>query len=51
MTRSTTLGVDDFVGVDLGPGQRTGIQALEDIDQVAIALDAGHVVGRRARPR
>jgi hypothetical protein len=36
-----SLGVDDFVGLDLGPGQRTGIQALEDIDQVAIALTPG----------
>ena len=44
-----SLAVDDFVGVNLGPGQRTGIQALEDIDEVAIALDARDVVGRRAR--
>ncbi len=42
-----SLGVDDFVGLNLGPGQRTGIQALEDIDQVAICAVPGHVVGRR----
>ena len=36
-----SLAVDDFIGVNLGPGQRTGIQALEDIDQVAIALTPG----------
>ena len=46
-----SLGVDDFVGVDLGPGQRTGIQALEDIDEVAICAVPGHVVGRRAHRR
>jgi phage tail sheath protein FI len=31
----------DFVGVNLGPGQRTGIQALEEIDQVAICFVPG----------
>jgi Bacteriophage tail sheath protein len=36
-----SLGVADFVGENLGPGQRTGIQALEDIDQVAICLVPG----------
>jgi phage tail sheath protein FI len=30
------LAVDDFVGVDRGSGARTGIQALEDIDEVSI---------------
>jgi phage tail sheath protein FI len=36
-----SLEVDDFIGKDLGPGQRTGIHALEDIDQVAIAFTPG----------
>jgi phage tail sheath protein FI len=36
-----SLGVADFIGENLGPGQRTGIQALEDIDQVAICLVPG----------
>ncbi len=36
-----TLRVADFVGVNLGPGQRTGIQALEDIDQVAVCAVPG----------
>ena len=36
-----SLGVGDFVGKNLGPGQRTGIQALEDIDQVAIVFTPG----------
>jgi uncharacterized protein len=36
-----SLTVDDFVGVDLGSGRRTGITALEDIDQVAIAAVPG----------
>jgi phage tail sheath protein FI len=30
------LTVDDFVGVDNGPGTRTGIQALEDVDEISI---------------
>jgi len=30
------LSVDDFVGVDGGSGARTGIQALEDIDEISI---------------
>jgi phage tail sheath protein FI len=30
------LDPDAFVGVDLGPGKRTGIQALEDIDDISI---------------
>lgn len=36
-----TLSVDDFVGVDGGSGRRTGIAALEDIDQIAICLAPG----------
>jgi uncharacterized protein len=32
------LTVDDFVGEDGGSGKRTGIQALEDIDEVSICL-------------
>src|SRR5262249_25475984 len=32
------LTVDDFVGVDGGSGARTGIQALEDIEDVSICL-------------
>ena len=35
------LAVADFVGEDLGPGRRTGIQALEDIDEVAICCVPG----------
>ena len=33
-----SLDVDAFVGVDGGPGKRTGIQALEDIDEVSIVI-------------
>lgn len=36
-----SLTVNDFVGQDLGSGRRTGIIALEDIDQVAIAAVPG----------
>jgi uncharacterized protein len=36
-----SLSVDDFVGIDGGSGQRTGIQALEDIDEVSIASVPG----------
>ena len=32
------LDVDDFVGEDLGPGHRSGIQALEDIDDISITI-------------
>jgi phage tail sheath protein FI len=32
------LTVDDFVGVDAGSGNRTGIQALEDIDEIAVCM-------------
>jgi phage tail sheath protein FI len=35
------LRVDDFVGVDGGSGNRTGIAALEDIDEIAICLVPG----------
>ena len=35
------LSVEDFVGADDGPGQRTGIQALEDIDEIAICAVPG----------
>lgn len=31
----------DYVGVDLGPGNRTGIQALADIDQISIVAAPG----------
>lgn len=37
----TSLSVDDFVGVDAGSGKRTGIQALEDIDEVSLCLAPG----------
>lgn len=36
-----SLSVADFVGRNDGPGQRTGIHALEDIDQVAICAVPG----------
>ncbi len=35
------LSVYDFVGIDGGSGHRTGIQALEDIDSVAICVVPG----------
>ena len=35
------LGVEDFVGIDQGSGHRTGIQALEDIDEIAICAVPG----------
>lgn len=35
------LSADDFVGVDGGSGARTGIQALEDIDEVSICIAPG----------
>ena len=35
------LSVDDFVGVDGGSGKRTGIQALEDIDEISICTAPG----------
>jgi phage tail sheath protein FI len=33
-----TLTVDDFVGVDAGSGHRTGIQALEDIEEISLCM-------------
>ena len=36
-----TLSVDDFVGVDGGSGNRTGIQGLEDIDDISICVVPG----------
>ncbi|MFI0418850.1 phage tail sheath C-terminal domain-containing protein [Spongiactinospora sp. 9N601] len=36
-----TLSVGDFVGTDGGSGRRTGIVALEDIDEVAICAVPG----------
>ena len=36
-----TLDVGDFVGENGGPGNRSGIQALEDIDEVAICVVPG----------
>ncbi|HKX30468.1 MAG TPA: phage tail protein, partial [Blastocatellia bacterium] len=35
------LTADDFIGIDGGSGNRTGIQALEDIDEISIALVPG----------
>ncbi len=32
------LDPDAFVGLDLGPGHRTGIQALEEIDDISITV-------------
>ncbi|MCA9675444.1 MAG: phage tail sheath subtilisin-like domain-containing protein [Kofleriaceae bacterium] len=36
-----SLKVDDFVGADGGPGKRTGILALEDVDEISICLVPG----------
>lgn len=36
-----TLSVDDFVGTDGGSGRRTGIVALEDIDEIAVCAVPG----------
>ncbi len=36
-----TLAQEDFIGIDGGPGNRTGIQALEDIEQIAIVMVPG----------
>lgn len=36
-----TLTSDDFVGVDGGSGNRTGIQALEDIDEISLCMAPG----------
>jgi phage tail sheath protein FI len=35
------LTVDDFVGVDGGSGRRTGIQALEDIEELSLVAAPG----------
>jgi phage tail sheath protein FI len=35
------LTVDDFVGTDGGSGNRTGVQALEDIDDISLVLLPG----------
>jgi hypothetical protein len=39
--RLAELSPDDFVGADGGSGNRTGIQALEDIDEISICLAPG----------
>jgi uncharacterized protein len=39
--RLPDLTPDDFVGVDGGSDNRTGIQALEDIDEISICLAPG----------
>jgi uncharacterized protein len=36
-----SLSVDDFVGQDGGSGNRTGIAALEDIDEISICMVPG----------
>jgi phage tail sheath protein FI len=41
LDNNAELTVDDFVGVDGGANKRTGIQALEDIDEVSICLVPG----------
>ncbi|HEY9284396.1 MAG TPA: phage tail sheath C-terminal domain-containing protein [Pyrinomonadaceae bacterium] len=35
------LTSDDFVGVDAGSGKRTGIQSLEDVDEISICIAPG----------
>jgi hypothetical protein len=35
------LTVDDFVGIDGGSGNRTGIQALEDIEEISLVAAPG----------
>jgi len=35
------LTIDDFVGVDGGSGNRTGIQALEDIEEISLVAAPG----------
>ncbi|MCP3143399.1 phage tail sheath family protein [Pyxidicoccus xibeiensis] len=39
--RLDQLVPDDFVGRDLGPGQRSGIAALEDIDEISLCMAPG----------
>src|SRR3712207_7188060 len=41
----TTLFRSDFVGEDKGSGRRTGIVALEDIDEIAICAVPGVLSG------
>lgn len=36
-----SLTIDDFIGEDGGSGKRTGIQALEDIDDISICIVPG----------
>jgi phage tail sheath protein FI len=36
--KTDQMSVDDFVGVDGGSGNRTGIQAFEDIEDISIVL-------------
>jgi phage tail sheath protein FI len=33
-----SLSVNDFIGVDAGSGRRTGVQALEDIEEISICM-------------
>ncbi|MFI5178237.1 MAG: phage tail sheath family protein, partial [Vicinamibacterales bacterium] len=33
-----TLSIDDFIGIDGGSGHRTGIQALEDIEEISLCM-------------
>jgi phage tail sheath protein FI len=35
------IDADAFIGVDAGPGKRTGITALEDIDEISICMVPG----------
>jgi hypothetical protein len=35
------LSIDDFVGIDGGSGNRTGIQALEDIEEISLVAAPG----------
>lgn len=39
------LTVDDFVGVDRGSGNRTGVQALEDIEDISLVVVSGMWAG------
>ena len=36
-----SLTNDNFIGIDLGPGRRSGITSLEDIDEISICLAPG----------
>ncbi len=36
-----SLAIEDFIGDDNGPGKRTGIQSLADIDAIAIVMAPG----------